>query len=83
MTEKNGKKEIVEKVIAEAGEGTLIIDEAVTKAKTLKILKSTNPDGKWRSAFRIYGTVTKREDGTRVVTKKVVTIPVVTPEVVI
>lgn len=70
MTEKNGKKEVVLKVIAEAGEGTLTLDDAVAKAKTLKALKTINPDGKWRSVFKIYGTVTKREDGTRVVSKK-------------
>lgn len=65
---KNGKREVVLKVLTEAA-GTLTLADAITKAQTLKPLKTKNPAGAWRAHFREYGVVTKT-DGSETVAKK-------------
>lgn len=65
---KNGKREVVLKVLTEAT-GTLTLADAITKAQTLKPLKTKNPAGAWRAHFREYGVVTKT-DGVETVGKK-------------
>lgn len=66
---KTGKREVVLKVLSEAT-GTMTLTDAITKAQTLKPLKTKNPAGAWRAHFREYGVVAKGTDGTETVAKK-------------
>jgi hypothetical protein len=68
------KKDVCEQVLATIPEGQKItLEDAVTKADSIKHLKNKNMKGTWKFHLALYGVVTKDETGTHVAPKPAVT----------